>query len=61
MGDDCFQSVRSVDLSGTPVCDLDPLTGLYDLERLDVGETQVTAEEVERLRKALPNCTIIEP
>jgi len=49
-----------LDLSNSRVSDagLQHLTGLTNLERLDLRSSKVTAEGVKRLQNALPNCKI---
>ncbi len=59
VGDEFFQTVRMVCLIATPVSEMSPLRGLTNLRELDIRLTQITAEEVARLQKALPNCKII--
>ncbi len=46
---------RAVDEDGDVI---DILTGLTGLERLSLGETQVTDAGISELHKALPNCRI---
>jgi Leucine-rich repeat (LRR) protein len=45
-------------ISHTRVTDLTPLMGLTNLKRVGVSNTPVTAEEVARLRQALPKCVV---
>ena len=45
-------------INSTPVSDVTPLAGLKNLERLHIEGTPVSKEQVEELRKALPNCDI---
>ena len=45
-------------LNNTQVSDLAPLAKLTSLKWLDLYETPVSEEQVEELRKALPNCII---
>ncbi len=46
-------------LSNTQVSDISPLAGMKNLRRLNLSGTQVPAEDVERLRQALPDCQIV--
>ncbi len=46
-------------LDSTPVMDLSPLHGLQNLKWLKLRDTQLTEQEVERLRAALPDCKIV--
>ncbi len=50
--------LRILNLSQTQVRDLTPLANLKNLLSLDVSQTKVSEEQVEGLRKALPNCGI---
>jgi hypothetical protein len=43
----------------TPVTDISPLTGLKRLDSLKLVNTQVCEDDVNRLRRALPNCKIL--
>jgi len=47
-----------IDLASTKISDLSPVLECRTLTGLGLGSTKVTAEEVERYRKALPKCTI---
>jgi Leucine-rich repeat (LRR) protein len=40
------------------VSDLSPLAELKNLQNLYLNNTQVTEEQVQELRQALPNCKI---
>ncbi|MCH7729863.1 MAG: leucine-rich repeat domain-containing protein [Planctomycetes bacterium] len=51
-------NLKVLDLDSTQATDLSPLEGLTNLERLFLRNTQVTKEDVQKLQKALPNCTI---
>ena len=51
-------NLQELDLSYTPVSDVTPLAGLKNLTHLRLGPTQVNAKQVEKLKQALPNCTI---
>jgi hypothetical protein len=53
-------TLRRLDLSGTAVGGegLTSLRVLLALELLDLRETQVSTESIERLQRLLPNCTI---
>ena len=48
-------------LTGTKVSDpgMEHLKVLTELKALNLGNTHVTKEGIEELRKALPNCEII--
>ena len=50
--------VKELDLNGTQGADLTPLAGLASLQRLDLIGTQVTEEQKQALKKALPDLTI---
>ncbi|MCH8149518.1 MAG: hypothetical protein IH987_16295 [Planctomycetes bacterium] len=52
------QEISGVDLADSQVSNLTPLAGLKNLEWLDLNRTQVSEEQVEELRQALPNCFI---
>jgi serine/threonine protein kinase/WD40 repeat protein/Leucine-rich repeat (LRR) protein len=56
-------SIEWLDLSGAAIGDdsVDGLTTLIGLKRLDLSETQFTAEGIETLRKALPATQIVPP
>jgi len=45
----------------TPVTDPSPLAGLTSLGELDLTGTAVSPESVQRLKKALPQCTVDFP
>lgn len=51
--------LKELHLAGTQVSDVTPLAGLKNLVSLDLTSTQVSEEQVEMLRKALPNCKIL--
>ena len=53
-----LQSLQELNLYSTQVNDLTPLANLTSLETLYVINTPVSEEQVEQLRKALPNCKI---
>ena len=53
-----LENLKRLNLAATPVDDLWPLVGLPRLEQLDVGFARLADEEVQRLREALPDCTI---
>jgi len=48
-------------LGNTQVSDLSPLMELRNLKVLRLANTQASDEQVQRLRKALPNCIIHHP
>jgi len=50
--------LRTLSLASTRVTDIAPLFNLTNLEELDLRQCRVPHEDVERLRDALPNCTI---
>ena len=52
-------SLESLRLTSTKVNDLTSLAGLKNLEVLWLNGTAVSDEQVEELRRALPNCKII--
>ena len=54
-----FTKLRWLHLNHTQVSDLTPLAGLNKLRFLDLDNTPVGEEQVEKLRRALPNCEII--
>jgi len=58
-----LSSLEKLYLNNTQVTDtgLEHLKGLTSLKRLELNDTQVTAEGRALLRKALPNCIIIQP
>jgi hypothetical protein len=51
--------LEELDLNNTQVSDLSPLAELKNLESLRLTGIKVSAEQVEELRLALPNCTIV--
>lgn len=51
--------VTELDLSGTPVADLEAIVQMTQLELLDVRDTGLTTEEYEYLRSNLPGCEIL--
>ena len=59
IGIDYFESVVVVHLSSTQVSDVTPLANLKSLERLYLGDTQVSKENREMLQKSLPSLKII--
>ncbi len=61
LGLDYFDDVVFVwlNLEGTQVTDVTPLSGLTSLQRLDLDGTQVGEEAVDQLRSALPKCEIL--
>ena len=52
------QTLRSLSLADTLVSDVLPLAELKYLRELDLQNTQVSDEQVQELRQALPNCSI---
>ncbi|MEO1529534.1 MAG: hypothetical protein AAFX06_29270 [Planctomycetota bacterium] len=54
-----FWDITEVDLAGRNITTLDPLTALSELEWLDLRDTNVTEEQLERLRAALPECEVL--
>ncbi len=54
-----WNRVKSLELSDTQVSDLSPLQGLTTLEWLNLSRTQVTQEEINALRAALPNLDLL--
>ena len=51
-------SVRKVYLNDRPVSNLSPLARLKGLKWLDLTSTQASAEQVQKLQQALPDCGI---
>ena len=51
-------NLEIVDLSGTPVSDVEPLAALTSLNSLDLTNTQVSGDDILTLGKVLPNCKI---
>lgn len=51
--------VTYLDLSGSRAPDVEKLSGLTQLKKLDLRDTGVSAEEYETLRAALPGCEIL--
>ena len=47
-----------IDLRDTQVTDLTPLMNLPLLNHVNVGNTPVSAEQIAKLKKALPKCRI---
>jgi hypothetical protein len=54
-----LKNLQWIRLVGTEVSDLTPLAGLKNLEFLDLTGSLVSEEQVNSLRKALPNCHIL--
>ena len=52
-------NLEALDLAGTQVTDLSPLVKLEKLEWLLLEDTQVSEEQLQTLRKALPDCEIL--
>ncbi|MBN2180889.1 MAG: leucine-rich repeat domain-containing protein [Sedimentisphaerales bacterium] len=51
--------LKALDLSNNEISDISPLFKLDKLEYLDIKECKnITTEQIEDLKKALPNCTI---
>lgn len=57
-GRNYFSFVTGVTLIDNPVNDLSPLEDLPHLRRVQLFGTQVSKDEIWRLRKALPNCLV---
>ncbi len=55
---DDLRLVTELDLGGTQVTDVAPLTGLVNLHELRIGGTPVTEDQKQALKKALPGLTI---
>ena len=53
-----MRNLEVLHLDGTQVSDLAPLAKLTSLQRLSLSNTQIREEQVEQLRKALPNCLV---
>ena len=51
-------NLRELHLNSTQIRDLAPLAGLKKLGVLTIGGTQVSDEQAESLRQALPNCIV---
>ena len=58
-GTEYLRETTELDLSGTDAPELDKLTGLSSLQRLDLRNTGITVPEYEALRQALPQCEIL--
>ena len=54
-----LKKLRVLWLDGTPVEDLEPLENLKHLKKLMLRSTRLSELEVEKLRKALPDCEIV--
>ena len=54
-------ALRILDIHLTPVSDVSPLVNLATLELLLLDESSVAAAGQARLKKALPNCAILDP
>lgn len=50
---------EELDLSGAPVEDVEKIAELHSLRKLDLRDTQITAEEYGMLCQALPDCEIL--
>ncbi len=53
------RDITELDLSGSPIAELEKLPELQNLQRLDLQNTGLTTQEYETLRAALPDCTIL--
>ena len=53
-----LKKLEQLDLSSTRVTDISPLVGLQKLRVLDLYDTPVSDDQIDSLRKALPNCVI---
>jgi internalin A len=51
--------MRFLDLAGNQISDLSPLAGLTNLEVLGLSGNPFSEDQIEMLKKALPNCRII--
>jgi hypothetical protein len=56
-----LKNVQVLHLVGMPVSDMKPVFELNNLQWLDLGGTQVSEEQVTRLRRALPKYMITGP
>jgi hypothetical protein len=54
-----LNNLQRLSLIGTDVRDLTPLAALKNLKRFDIRVSPVDKEQVAKLRKALPNCEIV--
>ena len=54
-----LKNLEGLLLHDTRVSDLTPLAGLKNLRWLWLSHTQVSKEQVDKLRQALPDCTMI--
>jgi Leucine-rich repeat (LRR) protein len=53
-------TIEDLNISSNKISDLSPLAGLINLRDLDVSDNpNLTLDEINKLKKALPNCTII--
>lgn len=55
-----LSNLRELDLYNTKVSDLSPLFVLRNLTWLDIRRTRATEEQIQELRKRLPNCRIVK-
>lgn len=53
------RDTAQLDLSGTPIKDLDKLTELTALKHLDIQDTGITENDYRTLQNALPECEIL--
>jgi Leucine-rich repeat (LRR) protein len=53
-----LEKLQSLDAESTQVIDISPLAAIACLEGLDVRKTNVSSEQVELLRRSLPQCQI---
>ncbi len=62
-GDDDFQNIIEISLSGKGVSDanLAHFKGLTNLQSLNLANTQVSDAGIQELQKALPNCAFYPP
>lgn len=55
----CPKDIQSLDLSGKPLGDISRISGLTQLQQLDLRDTGITAEEYEKIQAMLPGCQIL--
>ena len=56
-----MKNLETLRLDGTQVTDLSPLAELKSLKCVWLHDTPVSAEQLQKLQQALPNCNIIHP
>lgn len=51
--------LEDLDLSCNQISDISPLKNLVNLKALDLSINEISQEQIDELKKALPNCLIL--